>query len=64
MIARDLRQRIVASGELPAGESLFKAMDQSIGLAGDEKQTTVFPEISTVLEIRTAGVGLVLADKQ
>ena len=64
VIARDLSQRIVASGELPKGGSLYKAMDPSIGLARDEKQTTVFPEISTVLEVQTAGVGLVVTDKQ
>ena len=63
-IARDLRQRIVKSSEFSTGESLFKAMAPSIGIVGDADHTMTFPEISTVLEVKTAGVGLVLADKK
>ena len=61
VIARDLRQRILISGELPTGGSLYPAMDQT-DMATDPK--AIPPDIATVLEVKTSGIGLVLTEER
>ena len=63
-ISRELRQKIVDSGQLPSGNNLFSTVEYQPPDLGPERYRYLSEEITAVVEIETTGVGIVLAEKR